>query len=155
MKRFGIIILLVFIGSFSKVCAQSDDMQLAAQYAANGEQQKALEIYQKLYKQSNENYFAPYIKCLLSLKKYSEAESVSQKMIRKYPGNSEYVITLGSIYSQNGNADKANQLYDELIKNIPADQLTFTNIANQFYQNSNIDYSIKTLEQGRKILKND
>ncbi|SDT50706.1 Outer membrane lipoprotein [Mucilaginibacter mallensis] len=155
MKWFNIIIFLVFIGSYSKVFAQTDDMQLAAQYAANGEQQKALEIYQKLYKQSNENYFSPYIKCLLSLKKFNEAESISQKMIRKHPDNSEYVITLGSIYTQNGNGDKASQLYDGLIKNLPADQMAFTNVANQFYQNSNIDYSIKTLEQGRKVLKND
>ncbi len=118
MKWFSIIIFIAFIGSFSKVFAQADDMQLAAQYAANGEQQKALEIYQKLYKQSNENYFAPYVKCLLSLKKFSEAENISQKMIRKHPDNSEYVITLGSIYTQNGNGDKAIEVYDNLIKSL-------------------------------------
>jgi tetratricopeptide (TPR) repeat protein len=155
MKWLSIIIFIVFIGDYSRSFAQADDAQLAVQYAANGEPQKALEIYQKLYKQSNEFYYAPYIKCLMNLKKFSDAESISQKMIRKHPGNSEYVITLGAIYTQNGNGDKANQLYDDLIKNIPADQQAFTGVANQFYQNSNIDYSIKTLEQGRKVLKND
>ena len=154
MKRFCILIYFIIFG-FSKAFSQADDVRLAAQYAANGEPQKALEIYQKLYKQDNENYYSYYIKCLLSLKKFSDAESISEKMIRKYPGNTEYVITLGTIYTQNGNTDKANQLYDDLIKNLQADQSIFTSVASEFYQNSNIDYAIKTLQQGRKTLHDD
>jgi tetratricopeptide (TPR) repeat protein len=155
MKWFFAIIFFTIIGGSFKAHAQVDEAQLAAQYAATGEQQKALELYQALFKKDNEAYFPNYIKCLLSLKKFDDAETITKKMIHKHPENSDYVITLGTVYIQNGNTDKANNLYDDLLKKLPADQNYITSVANQFYQASDIDYAIKTLEQGRKVLKQD
>jgi len=155
MKWFCTIIFIVFIGSYSKAYAQSDDLPLANQYFANGEQLKALDIYQNLFKNDNETYYPYYIKCLLALKKFDDAESVTKKMTRKYPGDNTYLISLGNIYTQNGNNDKADALYNELLKKLPADQTAISTLAGQFYQNANIDYAIKTLEQGRKTLGND
>jgi len=155
MKWYYIIILTFFIGSYSKAYAQNNDLPLANQYFANGEQAKALDIYQNLYKTDNETYYPYYIKCLLALKKFDEAESITKKMIRKYPGDNSYLIYLGTIYTQTGSIDKANDLYNELLKKLPADQAAISTLAGQFYQNSNIDYAIKTLEQGRKTLGND
>jgi len=155
MKWFCTIILAFFIGSYSKSYAQTDALPLANQYFANGEQAKALDIYQNLYKTDNETYYPYYIKCLLALKKFDDAESVTKKMMRKYPGDNTYLINLGNIYTQNGSNNKANDLYNELLKKLPADQGAISALAGQFYQNSNIDYAIKTLEEGRKTLNND
>ena len=155
MKWFCVLILLIFFSGYTRLFAQVDEVQLAAQYSANGEPEKALDIYQKLYKSDNETYYPYYIKCLLSLKKFDDAETITKKMLRKYPDNSEYVLNLGTIYIQNGNAAKASQLYDELLAKLPADANIITGLAGQFYQDSNIDYAIKTLEQGRKLLNND
>lgn len=155
MKWFYIIFLTFFIGSYSKSYAQNNDLPLANQYFANGEQLKALDIYQNLFKTDNETYYPYYIKCLLTLKKFDEAESVTKKMIRKFPGDGTYLVDLGNIYTQAGNNDKADALYNELLKRLPADQTVISTLAGQFYQNANIDYAIKTLEQGRKTLNND
>jgi len=155
MRRIIIFILFIAFGSFNKAVAQGDEVQLAAQYLENGDEQKALDIYQKLYKSDNETYYPNYVKCLISLKKFDEAEAITKKMQHKYPGNETYAMTLGTIYTQNGNADKAKQLYDDMLANLPADANIITMLAGQFYQNANIDYAIKTLEQGRKILKDD
>ena len=87
MKWFCTIILFILIGSYSKTYAQSDELPLANQYFANGEQLKAMDIYQKLFKTDNEAYYPYYIKCLLSLKKFDDAESVTKKMMHKYPGD--------------------------------------------------------------------
>jgi len=152
--RQAFIIFILCLASL-KLFAQGDDAQLAAQYTANGELAKALDIYQKLYRSDDETYYADYIRCLLNLKKFDEAESVAKKMIRKHPENSSYVVTLGMIYTQSGNNDKANALYDGMLKTLPADPVVITTLAGQFYQNSNIDYAIKILEQGRKVLHND
>jgi hypothetical protein len=46
MKRLYVIVLLLFICS-TGLLAQNNDLLLARQYATNGEQQKALDIYQK------------------------------------------------------------------------------------------------------------
>jgi tetratricopeptide (TPR) repeat protein len=139
----------------STLFAQDNNLQLAKQFAANGEQQKALDIYQKLYKQDNEKYFNDYFNVLLGLKKFDEAINISKKMIHKHPADHQYVILLGNAYSQQGAIEKANALYDELLKNLPADQSEIAMLAAQFYQNSNIDYAIKIFQQGRRVLHSD
>jgi tetratricopeptide (TPR) repeat protein len=153
MKRVAIIIFLLTLGS--AVFAQVEELQLAKQFASNGEQQKALDIYQKLYKQDNENYFSYYVSCLLSLKKFDDAESVTKRMLRRHPADHQYSIMLGKIYTQKGEVDKAGAVYDDLIKNLPPDAGEISNLATQFYQAENADYAIKIFLQGRKLLKND
>jgi len=151
----NVLVIAIFCLLGFKAAAQVDEAHLAAQYTASGELLKALDIYQKLFRSDDETYYPNYIKCLLSLKKFDDAESATKKMIRKHPDNSLYTISLGTVYTQSGAVDKANELYEDLIKKLPADQTAITVIAGQFYQNSNIDYAIKALEQGRVILKND
>ncbi|HZY39521.1 MAG TPA: tetratricopeptide repeat protein, partial [Mucilaginibacter sp.] len=154
MKGFLVCVLLTFAG-LTGAFAQDNDLLLAKQFAANGEEQKALDIYQKLYKQDNEQYFGAYLNLLLQLKKFEDAESLAKKMIRKHPGDQQYVITLGTAYTQQGAVDKANALYDDMIKNLPPDQSQIAMLASQFYQNANIDYAIKIFEQGRRLLHNE
>jgi tetratricopeptide (TPR) repeat protein len=154
MKPLYVLALILFICS-TRLFAQNNDLLLARQYAANGEQQKALDIYQKLFKQDNETYYQQYFSTLVSFKKYDDAESITKKMLRKYPGNNEYIIALGLVYTQQGNTAKADALYNDLIKNMPPDQNAIAAIASQFYQNANADYAIKIFLQGRKLLHND
>ncbi|MGF7082268.1 tetratricopeptide repeat protein [Mucilaginibacter sp. UYCu711] len=154
MKRILIVCLFVITG-ITTAFAQTDELLLARQYSSNGEHQKALEIYQKLFKQDNDAYFNNYIGTLLALKKFDEAESTAKKMIRRHPAAADYVITLGAVYTQHGETEKANALYDDLIKKMPADQNAVAMLAAQFYQGSNANYAIKTFVQGRKLLNND
>jgi tetratricopeptide (TPR) repeat protein len=154
MKKAALIIFLQFFAA-TLLFAQGDDFALARQFAANGEQQKALELYQKLYKQDNDTYYPYYITTLLALKKFDDAENVTKKMERKHPGDYRYSVTLGRIYTQKGDIDKANEIYDELIKNLPADPGVINSLASQFYQAENTDYAIKIFLQGRKLLNNN
>ena len=154
MKWFSVFIFFIFIGC-PQLFAQDNDIRLAKQYADNGEQQKALDIYQKLYKKDNETYFPVYFNSLLSLKKFDDAINLTKKMLHKHPDDSQYIIQLGTAYTQQGAVEKANALYDELIKNLPADQSQIAMLAAQFYQNANIEYAIKIFQQGRKLLHND
>jgi predicted Zn-dependent protease len=144
----------VFIGC-SRLFAQDNDLQLAKQFTANGEQQKALDVFQKLYKKDNEIYFQVYFNGLLSLKKFDEAISVAKKIIHKHPQDHQYVIQLGTAYTQQGDTEKADALYDDLIKNLTPDQGEIAMLAAQFYQSSNIEYAIKIFLQGRKLLHSD
>ena len=154
MKWFCVYIFFVFI-CCQGLFAQDNDFQLAKQFAANGEQQKALDLYQKLYKKDNESYFQVYFNSLLSLKKFDEAINITKKIIHKHPDDHQYIIQLGTAYTQEGAVEKADALYDELIRTLPADQGEIAMLASQFYQNSNIDYAIKIFLQGRKLLHSD
>ncbi|MGZ3764103.1 MAG: tetratricopeptide repeat protein [Mucilaginibacter sp.] len=154
MKRVSAIIFFMFIFC-SVLYAQVDDLQLARQFTANGEPQKALDIYQKLYKQDNDSYYGYYLGGLLSVKKFDEAENITKKMMRKHPGDYRYTISLGRIYTQKGETDKAAAVYDSMIKSLPADANEISHLASQFYQAENADYAIKIFLQGRKLLNND
>ena len=59
MKRFGLVILFQ-LAFCSALLAQGNDIQLAKQFMTNGETQKALDIYQKLFKLDNDTYFFYY-----------------------------------------------------------------------------------------------
>ncbi|MBS1504251.1 MAG: hypothetical protein JST32_19435, partial [Bacteroidetes bacterium] len=154
MKRASIIIFFLIVCCLSAF-GQDTDLQLARQYTTDGEPQKALGIYQKLFKQNNESYYPYYINCLLSLKKFDEAESVTKKMQRRHPADNQYPVTLGRIYTQRGDIDKADQVYDELIKNLAADPAEISSLASQFYQAQNADYAIKIFQRGRKLLNDN
>jgi tetratricopeptide (TPR) repeat protein len=154
MKRYYCIVLLFVIGC-TKLFAQGNELLLAKQYSDNGENDKALAIYQKLYKDDNEAYYTYYVNGLITAKKFEEAEAITKKIIRKYPTVRKYAITLGSIYSKQGDTTKASNVYDDLVKGLPADQSEITILATQFYQANNTNYAIKTFLQGRKSLHND
>lgn len=154
MKRLCLCLLIVLIAC-SKLFAQDNDLLLAKQYAANGDQQKALDIYQKLFKQNNEVFFTVYVNSLLGAKKFDDAISITKKMMRKHPEDHQYNIVLGTAYTQQGSVDKANAIYDDLIKNLPPDQGKIALLASLFYQNANVDYAIKMFLQGRKLMQND
>ena len=154
MKKTLLCFLLLF-AVVPKLFAQDNDLLLAKQYAANGDPQKAFDIYQKLYKQNNEEYFTVYMTSLLELKKFDEAVATAKKMARKHPEDKQYTITLANAYTQQGAIDKANAIYDDLIKNLPPDQAQISMLASLFYQNANVDYAVKIFLQGRKLLQND
>ncbi|MDP9077933.1 MAG: tetratricopeptide repeat protein [Bacteroidota bacterium] len=154
MKKFLLCVMLTCaVGA--KLFAQDNDLLLAKQYAANGEEQKALDIYQKLYKQNNEEFFTVYMTSLLGSKKFDDAISIAKKMIRKHPEDRQYNIMLGTAYTQQGSIEKADAIYNDLIKNLPVDQGQISMLASLFYQNANVDYAIKIFIQGRKLLQND
>ncbi len=152
MKLF---LSLLFLGFVLTATAQSDDLMLARQYTASGEKEKANQLYQKLFKQDNEAYFKAYCSSLINLKKLDEAENLAKKMVKKYPENVDYNITLGSIYTEKGDLQKAETVYKEILKNLPADEGRISMLANQFYQSGNTDYSIKVFLQGRALLHNE
>ncbi|WP_295801865.1 tetratricopeptide repeat protein [Mucilaginibacter sp.] len=154
MKKVLLCILFLFAAA-PQLFAQDNDLLLAKQYAANGDPQKAFDIYQKLYKQNNEEYFTVYMSSLLELKKFDEAVTTAKKMVRKHPEEKQYNITLANAYTQQGQVEKANAIYDDLIKNLPPDQGQISMLASLFYQNANVDYAIKIFLQGRKLLQNE
>ncbi|OCX51044.1 hypothetical protein BEL04_20215 [Mucilaginibacter sp. PPCGB 2223] len=151
------IALVLFVMTFTALgaFAQNDELRLAGQYTMNGEMQKAADVYQKLYRQNNETYYPLYFNSLLGLKKFDEAENITKKMLKQHPQVYLYTIALGRIYRETGNQEKADAVYDGLLKSMPADQNAINDIASQFYQAENLDYAIKAFVQGRKVLHNE
>ncbi|MDT3404461.1 tetratricopeptide repeat protein [Mucilaginibacter terrae] len=154
MKRLLVLIFTLFAVTICLHAQDNNELLLARQYNQNGEFQKAADIYQRLYRQDNETYFFVYTESLINLKKYDEAESITKKIVRKHPEEPQYAILLGKIYNEQGHSDKANAVYEGLLKNLPANQAAISGLATQFYQAENTDFAIKILLKGRDILHN-
>jgi len=156
-KRFKILscfIILCFYFIGVKAQGTASDLTLARQFYNNGEYDKSLTIYQKLYesKGGNDVYFEEYFDNLLKLRKYDSAEKIVNKRIKE---NFKYGIELGKIYTEKGDIEKANKVFDDLLNKMPKDEFIITDVANSFYATGNYDFAIKTFLTGRKLLKDE
>jgi tetratricopeptide (TPR) repeat protein len=152
MKYF-IIILFVIVGhlGFSQT---ETDIQLAQYYYNNGEFDKAVVYYQGLYSKSpTKVYFLRYYDCLLKTKNRKEAEKVLKKQINSNRKDAELKIMLGMFYEEDSNLKSAEKIYNELIDDLIPSPNQIIDLANIFTAKGKIDYSLKTLIKGRKLLK--
>jgi tetratricopeptide (TPR) repeat protein len=151
-------ILLLFILLFAQVSvfAQiSTDEQLAQQFYQNKEFDKALDYYEKLYnKKSPDQFYTPYLNCLLETKDFKKAEKIVKKHIKQHPENLSFNVDLGIVYQRSEEPDKAKSEWDKAIKQIKTDDQVFP-LANAFIAIKEYDYAINTYLRGRKISQNN
>ena len=78
---------------------QAQDPNLANQYFANGEYEKAAVLYEELFNKDNRNdyYFGQYIACLQNLERYEEGEKALRREIKKNAGNVQLYVTYGTL----------------------------------------------------------
>lgn len=131
--------------------AQSTDEQLADQYFQNTEYEKAVVLYEKLYKK-NEGVYRNYINCLVALEQFDEAEKIVKKKLKKNGNPFGLYIDLGNIYNAAGDRKKAEQQFNEVIKNLPPDETAIRGVANTFVGLSEFDFALKTYEKGKRVM---
>jgi len=150
-------LLLLLFGLYltTAVLAQGEtDQQLAQYYYANGEFAKARTYYEKLYaKESSKFNFNRLYDCLLQEKELKEAEKLIKKQISANQSEQEYVVILAQFYEDNQEAEKALKLYDNLIEDLPEDPSRVIGLYNAFRSKGENDLALRTLEKGRKLLK--
>ena len=151
-------ILFLFAFAFLQMSSNAQtntDLQLAQQFYDNKEFEKALDYYEKLYnKISTEEFYAPYLKCLLELKEFKKAEKVVKKQIKHKPASPDLFIDLGTVYERASESDKAQMAWEQAIKAIKYDDQIFI-VAKAFIAIKQYDYAIITYLKGRKISEND
>ena len=155
MKKILILLVILSLSSVAPAQQNSDEI-IAGQYFQAGEFEKALILYEKLFnKTKNTAYYDPYFSCLLSLKKYDEAEKLSSKLQKSNPTSFLYPIDLGRVYQERGEQEKMTNLYNSLIKNLAVNEFAIKELAITFYRAEAYDFSIKTLLSGRKLLNDE
>lgn len=133
--------------------AQSTDEQLASHYYRNGEYDKAVMYYEKLYDKSPSSYYSYYLICLTEMGDYEEAEKLAKKQLKKEPYNIQIGVDLGEIYEAQGELKDAEEQYNSVIEDLPADRMQIINLANTFSNRGKNDYALATYEQGEKLMK--
>ena len=147
-------IILVVIPFFTM--AQTTDEQLADQYFADGDFDKAVLIYSKLYdKQPNTNHYKPYYQTLLALKQYEDASKLVKKQQKKNLQDLTLYVDLGHVYALQQNSTAADKQFQTAIDNVYADDYQTNKLANAFINLNLNQNAIEVYLKGKKVFNDE
>ncbi len=147
--KFVCTFLLILVGFVAQ--AQDKNLQLAQQYYIQGDFEKAVIYYEKVYQkdQSHPN-FTRYYECLLKTNDVKEAEKVLKKQIDKFPSNLDYSFQYASFLEDNNRAKEADKIYSDLIKTRAVNNKIIMDLYHSFRDAGKLNYAKQTLDLGRK-----
>lgn len=153
MRTIFIFLFVLFSISGS---AQSQNEKLAYQYYASKEFEKAVVLYEDVYKDSpTTEVYQPYLASLLFLERYKAAEKLVKKHQKKYADQLDVLIDLGMVYQAWGKEGKANKSYEKAISEMHPDAHSILAVGNAFFRRKQYKYAIKTYQKGAKLLDNE
>lgn len=117
---------------------------------------KAIEIYERLYKEDSRNteVYTLYLDVLLLTKDYKAAEKLVGKQILVNPSNAAWVVDMGRVYKAAGKDNKAEEYYESALKLLNGDDLVTQFVAKKFTDIGRDDYALKTYLRAGEILHN-
>lgn len=128
--------------------------QLAMSYYRNKEFDKALVIYEELYKSSPKQYYYNYyLNCLIYLKEYKDADKLVKKQLKSQPGNIRLIIDQIYVYDLLENTRKSEKMMAELMDDLPMDKSQVIRVAGALEAKGYFDealevYNIATVAPG-------
>ncbi|WP_396602422.1 tetratricopeptide repeat protein [Algibacter sp. R77976] len=130
----------------------SQNATLAKDYFQNGEFEKALIEYKKLYAQSssNINYINQIISTHQQLEQYDEAETFLTELIErvKYPA---FIVELGYNYQLKNDMQKANENYQKAIAFIDEKASHVFGVARSFQNHSLLNEAVISYEKAAAL----
>ncbi|MBL7983130.1 MAG: tetratricopeptide repeat protein [Flavobacteriales bacterium] len=155
MKQLLRTILLLFVLLPLGVAAQpGTDEQLAAQYFQQGDYERAILYYEKLYKQQpTEYYYEQLLKSQLGLNDLEAAQKLVKDRMRRNDDDPRYPIDMGSVLKLAGQSDKASKEFDKALKMMRPDQNSVRTVANAFTRVNELDLALEAYERGQRNVK--
>ncbi|MCE3296876.1 MAG: hypothetical protein K0R65_2590 [Crocinitomicaceae bacterium] len=148
----GILFLFITLG----LRAQESDLQLAQYYFSNGEFEKALPYCQKVYQKDNSKFnFLRYYECLQKTGNEKDAEKLLKKQISAHKDDLDFTFMLAELYQTQNKSKDATKIYEDLVDEYAKSSFTVADLYQHFRKRNLTDWAMKTLETGRKQLKND
>lgn len=153
MFKARIFIVFFLFGVLAAVNAQ--DHNLATQYFANGEYEKASVLFGQLVEKDDRNdyFFNRYLDCLLNLENWQEAETALRKRLKKFPENTALYVNFGQLYERQGLDAQANEQYKRAIDKVAPDYAAISKLAQAFNSAGKTDFAIQTYEHGSEAAK--
>jgi len=143
--RCFVFIALWWLAGFG-LNAQSE--QLAKNFFDQGEYEKALKVYQKLYEENPANpiYFNGVVSANQQMENFEEAEKMLLDRLNRSANNPSILIELGHNYELQNDEEKAKQFYDEALQAIESRPNYAYSIARGFEQYNLLDYAAEAYE---------
>lgn len=144
---------LTFILLFTCSAIIAQDRQLAKQYLLSGDYEKAVSLYESVFeKTQSTSVYQEYLKCLLELRDFKEAEKVAKTQHKRDRLNPIFLVDLGYTYKLQEKEDKMEDAYADAIKLLNQNPTATVNLANQFQKYQELDWALKAFMEGRKVL---
>lgn len=150
-----VLCLLLSLLSLPSARAQQTQEQLASHYYSSGEFAQAAEIYEGLYKQyPNKFYYQMLYRSYIELQQYRDAERLTEKRLKQFPGELYVYVDQGMIYEKKGDAKKASKVFDRSIEKIGFDSKQTGDLALAFENVNHLEYALKTYLAAREKMRN-
>ena len=149
------ILLIILLSNllFTAVFAQVNDSQLASFYFQQGDYDKAVLYYQKLYeKQALHTYYKFYLKSLYALENLDEAKSLIKKQQKTYPSEKAYDLDLAEYFVKVKDEKKAEKILNKIVNELSPRFASIQNTADLFVKRAKPAYALRVYQKGRKIL---
>lgn len=154
LKRTRYIFFLLFfcISTYSAYSQVQPDSRLAFEYFNDGEWEKAAPMFLEMYSSSNAKpYLNYYVRCLLELKQYDEAEKELRKAQKQTHDVSLYV-DLAYILEMQKDTKKAEQYLEKPFQEFPRNVNDIRNLGNSYITYQKLDHAYRVYEIGRSLL---
>ena len=127
--------------------------QLARNFFDQGEFEKALSIYEKLYQQNPANpvIFNSLVSTHQQLENFEVAESLLMERLSRSANNPSILIELGHNYELQKNEERALQFYEEALQAIEGRPNYAYAIARGFEQYNLLDYAAEAYERAMEM----
>jgi len=150
--------LVILVLSVSALAQNTDPIAVANEYYYQGDYEKARKEFENLIRNKRNIPLVHdnYVNLLIREKEFDVAKKYIDKAIKTYPKNFTYSIDLGIVYEGQGEIQKAQSTYEEVIQRVTTESANENNsnkvriLAQVFYEKNLRDYSLATYQQGRE-----
>ncbi len=144
------LLFLLFLLSITSVNAQRD--LIAKNYFDQGEYEKALALYDKLYKKTNRiDYFRAIVASHQQLENYKQAELLLKEKLNSQKISPQLFIELGYNYSLQEKDSLANANYNKAIESLRTNVVYAYSIGDTFEKYSLLEQAVTTYELSMEI----
>ncbi|MBK8499746.1 MAG: tetratricopeptide repeat protein [Flavobacteriales bacterium] len=152
MMRHLLLALLLLLAAVLRAQPGMDE-QLAAQYFQQGEYDKAILYYEKLYKQQpTDYYYEQLLKSHIGLQDVEGAQKLVKDRMRRNADDPRYAIDMGSLHRMAGDTDKAQKEFEKALRMMRPEQNSIRSVANNFTRIDELDLALQAYERGQKMM---
>ncbi len=153
MRKSSLLLFLFFLFAIAVKGQNTTDQQLGLQFYNDHDYQKAVEVFERIYKNKPDHFsYTYYLQSLLELGNIEDALKLVKQQIRRYPEDSRYQVDQGYVMIRGNQTSKAMRLYEDLVKGLKPDQRNVLMLANAFMSRREFDFAAKAYLKGRQML---
>lgn len=158
-KLFCTFFFLLLLLPFSGLHSQNDISTLnalAAQAKNEGDNEKAINYYEELYRKTkSDGHFYALLELYPLVFDFKSAEKIAKARSKKFQSRPQFLVDLGHVYDLQKKEKEAERVYLQAISKVDNKSQNTKRLANSFIRYKNYAYVEKTYLKARKVNKTD